>query len=304
MRVENGESFVVETEDFFSGRLLDEHTLPTPEFLPEMESSPGKFNPVAGPVFVEGAEPGDALVVHIERIEPAKQGTIALFESMGPGFQWRDWAFFGSARRYIIDHEPGPSGTTRDGTARLGSYRARMSPLIGTIGVAPEYVPQSTIWGQATHGGVWNHRYLCEGAALYLPVFQPGGLLSLGDVHGLQGDTEFFGVADEVRAEVQLRCEIIKGKAVPYPRIETADKLVQIYSYRPLEGAVRSATKLLMEWVRDDYGLSEETTYFLVALNPDFRVVVGNMIELELMNFTVTVEIPRAAVDAACRAAR
>jgi amidase len=299
LEVEPGESFVVETEDAFSGRLRREGTLPTPEFLPEMASSPGRFNPVSGPVHVRGAEPGDTLLVHIERIEPAPEGVIALFADMGPGATWRDWRLFDGARRYTVTHEPGPSGTTRDGTAVVGSYRGRMEPLIGTIGVAPEYVAQSTIWGQATHGGVWDHRHVREGSTLLFPVFQPGGLLSLGDVHGVQGDCEFFGVADETRADVQLRCEVRKGATIPYPRIETADALIQPYSYRPLEGAIKRATKLLMEWIREDYGLSEEQAYLLVALNPDFRVIAGNMVEVELINFTVTAELPKAAVESA-----
>mgnify|MGYP000893387766 CR=1 FL=1 len=299
IEVDPGESVVLETEDAFSGRLLPEGTLPTPEFLPEMTSVPGRFNPVTGPVAVRGAEPGDTLVVHVERIEPAAEGTVALFDSMGPGAAWPDWEFFRGARRFGVRHEPGPSGTTRDGTAVVGHYRVRMEPLIGTIGVAPEYVAQSTIWGQASHGGVWDHRYLCEGSALHFPVLQPGALLSLGDVHGVQGDCEFFGIADETRAEVQIRCELIKGKTIPYPRIETADgKLVQIYCYRPLEGAINRATKALMEWICADYGTTQEEAYLLCALNPDFRVIAGNMVEIELINFTVTAELPRAAVEA------
>ena len=117
IEVDPGESVVIETEDCFSGRLLEEGTLPTPEFLPEMNSSPGRFNPVAGPVYVRGAEPGDTLVVHIERIEPADKGTIALFDAMGPGSQWRDWKFFDGARRYTIHHEPGPNSSSRNGAA-------------------------------------------------------------------------------------------------------------------------------------------------------------------------------------------
>jgi acetamidase/formamidase len=83
--------------------------------------------------------------------------------------------------------------------------------------------------------------------------------------------------------------------------METDDKLIQIYCYRPLEEAVRSATRLLMEWLIEDYSLSEQQAYWLVALNPDFRVVIGNMINFELIQYTVTAEVTKASVERARR---
>jgi amidase len=294
-----GERFVIGTEDAFSGRLRGEGTLPTPEHLPEMRSTPGRFNPLTGPIFVEGVEAGDTLVVRLERIEPAQTGVIALIEGIGPQWGWRGWSFFDGPKRFPIRHVPGASGTTRDGTLEVEGYSGPLQPLIGTIGVAPEYVAESTIWGQSPHGGVWDNRNVCEGTTLYFPAFHDGGLLSLGDMHGVQGDCEFFGVADEVRGDVELVCDVIKGKRIPYPRMETEDRLIQVYCYRPLEEAIRSATRLLMEWLIDDYALTEQQAYWLVAVNPDFRITVGNMVNFELIQYTVTAEVSKMSVERA-----
>jgi len=301
LEVEPGESFTVETEDAFNGRLSDEHAVPTEEFMPELASRPGRLNPVTGPVYVKTAEPGDTLVVHIRRIEPSERGAIALMEDIGPQWEWRDWEFFDGPKRFTVEHHRGSSGRYEDGSLSVDGYEGPLAPLVGTIGVAPQYVTQSALWGQADHGGVWNHRYVAPGTTLYFPIYHLGGLLSLGDVHGAQGDCEFFGVADEVAGEVELACDVIKGKSIAYPRLETEDKLIQIYSYRPLEMGVRAATRLLMEWLVEDHGLSEKQAYWLVAVNPDFRIVIGNMIGFELMQYTVTAEISKRSLARAPR---
>jgi amidase len=282
-----GESFVVETEDAFSGALSEEGVLPVPDQLPHLRSVPPRVNPVTGPVHVAGVERGDLLAVTLERIEPAAVGVHAIVDSWEPGTSWRDWELFSGSRKFSVEH--------RDGLIRVDSYVGPMMPIVGTIGVAPEYVAESTIW-QSAHGGVWNHRHVCEGATIYFNAYHDGGLLSLGDMHGVQGDCEFFGIADETAGEVQIRCDVVKGKQIPFPRVEHRDRLIQMYCYRPLELAVRRATKLLLEWVRTDYGLSEQEAYWLVALNPDFRITLGNMLHIDRIEYTVSAEITRASL--------
>jgi acetamidase/formamidase len=112
-------------------------------------------------------------------------------------------------------------------------------------------------------------------------------------MHGSQGDTEFFGVANECRGDVQLSVEVIPNKQIPFPRIETADKVIQMYCYRPLEDAVRSATIHLMEWLMEDWGLSEEEAFLQVEVNPDFRINVYQCVRFDRLNFTVGAELPK-----------
>jgi len=301
LQVARGEHFIVHTADAFGGRLAPEDSVPTPEQMPEMARMPARFNPLTGPVFISGAEPGDTVVVRIIRVEPAAAGVTAHIEGMGQQWSWRNWKLFDGPKRFTVQHQPGPSGSYADGTLEVDGYHGPLAPMVGTIGVAPEYVPRSSRGDQSDHGGVWDSPYVTAGTTLYFPVYHPGALLSLGDMHAVQGDCEFFGVADEVPGEVELVCDVIKGKTIPYPRLETADRLLQIYASRPLEEAVRSATKLLMEWLVGDFGVSEKQAYWLVAVNPEFRITIGLL--AATINSTVTAEITKASVNRAGKAA-
>lgn len=294
LRVRLGESFVVETEDALTGRLLEGGTLPTAEFMPELLATPAKLNPISGPIYVDAVSKGDLLAVHIERVEPADVGSLALLEGVGPGYGWRRWELFDRPRRYLVEHHPGPSGTTRDGSLTIGRFSWSLNPLIGTIGVAPEYVPESSLWGQTPAGGVLDNRNICEGSTIFFNAYHDGALLFLGDMHAAQGDCEFFGIADEARGEVQLRCEVVRSKTIPFPRIERDDCVIQLYASRPLEHAVTTATRLLMEWLVEDYGCTEEEAYFLVDINPDFRITVGVMVTYDPILYTVSAEVKKA----------
>lgn len=293
------ESFVLETEDALSGHLLAEGTRPTPADIPPMEVTPARLNPLTGPVYVEGVSRGDLLAVTIERIEPAAFGVALTIDEIGPGWTWRRWDMFNSAKRFRVDHQPGASGTTRDGRLTIGDFSWRLNPHLGCLGVAPEWLPESTLTSQTPHGGNWDNRHVCEGATVYFNAYHDGALLCIGDMHAAQGDCEFFGAADETRGEVQVRCGVVKDKQIPFPRIETEDRLIQMACYRPLEEAVRMGTRWLMEWLRDDYGVSEEEAFWLVEINPDFRVTIGNMVTLGRIEYTVSVEVTKSSLERA-----
>src|SRR5207244_11869248 len=92
-------------------------------------------------------------------------------------------------------------------------------------------------------------RDVAPGNRILLPIFHPGALFYLGDVHASQGDTEFTGTAAETKATVRISLDVIKGKRVPWLRIDKPDAIVATYAYRPLEVAVETATVLLMDWL-------------------------------------------------------
>jgi acetamidase/formamidase len=118
-------------------------------------------------------------------------------------------------------------------------------------------------------------------------------LFYAGDVHAGQGDTEFYGTADECRAEVTLSCRVIKDKHIPFVRLEKPDSIVQLYSYRPLEDAVESAIVNLMEWMVTEYGVSEKDAYMHMCVNPEFRINVYQMVQLGRIQYTAGAEIPK-----------
>lgn len=294
LRVKPGETFILETENALSGFCMKEHELPTPNFCANMLAQPPTLNPLSGPIYVEGAEKGDLLAVHIEKILPMNMGNLWRVPGIGPAHDSQKWESISTPKTYVIEHRPGASGTVRDGTGIvLGKYQFEMSPFIGTIGVAPEVVPASALVGQGPWGGNWDCRDICEGTTVLLNVYHEGGLLFVGDVHGMQGDLEFFGVADESRAEVSLHCQVIKNKAIPFPRLEKPDSIVQLWSYRPLDRAVQKAVFGLMDWLVTDYGFTQEEAYLHVALSHDFRINVYQMVEFDVIQFTTGAELPK-----------
>lgn len=97
-------------------------------------------------------------------------------------------------------------------------------------------------------------RDIKEETKVYINCYHDGGLLYVGDVHGTQGGTQFYGAADETRAEVTLSCNVIKNNVIPFLRLEKKESIVSLYSHRPLEEAVEKAIIYLMEWLVTEYG--------------------------------------------------
>ena len=292
--VAQGESFVVETEDAGSGLIRSADAAPHIMDLPTRAFDPPKGNPIGGPVFVEGANRGDLLEVTVERIVVDQQGFTNIRPGQGPlADSWR-WKTFQEPFVHIIEHLPGPSGTTRDGKGVFNDKITwDLAPMIGTIGVAPDREVETSAVGQGPWGGNLDVRDIKEGTRVYLNVYHEGGLLYVGDVHASQGDTEFYGTADETRGELTLSCRVIPNKKIPFVRLEKQESIVSLYSYRPLEDAVKSAIENLMDWMVTEYGVSERDAYMHASINPDFRVNVYQMVRLGRLQYTVGAEIPR-----------
>ena len=237
MRVAQGESFVVETEDAGSGLVRSADVAPHLMDFPTRNFEPPKGNPIGGPVFVEGAERGDLLEVTVERIIVDEQGFTNFRPGQSPLGDSHKWQSLRGPFVHIIKHLPGPSGTTSDGKGIFNDKITwDLAPMIGTIGTAPDREVETSAVGQGPWGGNLDVRDIKEGTRVYLNVYHEGGLLYVGDVHASQGDTEFYGTADETRGELTLSCRVIKNKTIPFVRLEKDDSIVALYSFRPLEG--------------------------------------------------------------------
>ena len=294
LRVDPGEKFVIETEDATAGALLKEGVMPTPEDIPEFLHSPPKFNPVGGPVYVEGAEKGDLLAVKIEEVIPDDIGTTCLIPGMGPLGDSLKWGELAGPEKVVIKHLPGPSGTTKDGTVVVTDrLRWKVTPFIGTIGVAPEFEVRSSFTGQGYWGGNMDCRDIKPGSTVFFNCYNEGGLLFLGDVHASQGDTEFTGAADETRGEVLLSCDVIKGKSIPGVRIEKEGSIITLSCEKPMEEGVKIAIVDLMSWLMEEYGFTQKEAYLTTTLNPDFRVNVYQMVKVDDLRYTVGAELPK-----------
>lgn len=262
-------------------------TLP-PDFRP---------NPNTGPFYIEGAEPGDTLVVRLVKIEPAKDFAVGI---AGPGFgaltQTRytpmlDEPIPNRTWFYRIDKGAGTvefSAVDSDFTVELP-----LEPFLGCLAVAPAADEARSTIVPGFFGGNMDTPEVRAGTTVYLPVHVPGALLYLGDGHAAQGEGEIAGTAAEVAMNVTLTVDLIKGRSITIPRLEDETYLMAAGSYRPLEDAMRIASHELIRWMVEDYGLSALDAYELLSV-----AMESNVSQLVDPNYTVLVKIKKAYLPA------
>ncbi len=295
LEVEPGEQFEIETEDAATGRVRQPGFVPTVENRPELVHSPPKVNPVGGPVFIKGVEPGDVLAVTIHDIDPDDQGFTNVRPGVGPLGDSITWMGDSGPYAHIFRHEPGPSGTLRDGTVIFNEkIRWPMRPFIGTMAVATEHDVPTSGMGQGPWGGNLDVREYRPGSTVWLNCYQPGGLLFAGDVHGSQADTEFTGTANEIRSVLRLSCDIVKSTRLPAPRVVTDDSMFFLGIEKPLEAAVTRAIVHFMQWLVDDHGVSPRDAYLFSSVHPGMRVHVFQMVPNFGLNYVAGVQFPKA----------
>jgi len=285
LAVRPGDRVVVETIDAFGGAIETEADLPSAKLAQPF------VNPQNGPILIEGAEKGDVLAVHIERILPRGPqpcGTTCLVPEFG--------GLTGTTFTATLD-DPLPEVVRKvvvDEEHVHWSERIKLpyEPFIGTIGVAPE-LDSITSLTPSMHGGNMDLPDVAPGNVLYLPVRAPGAFLYLGDCHGTQGDGEICGVAIEMASTTTIRVDLIKGWPIVWPRLETPDAIMSIGSVRPLEDAVRIAYRDLVQWMAAEYGHDRLEAYLL--LTQCGRVRLGNVVD---PNYTVGVSIRKAYLQA------
>ncbi len=249
--VEAGQTVIVETTSAFG-----EFPLVPGDDLSGLDIA--RCDPLTGPIALAGAMPGDVLEVHIEDI--AVEGFGA--QGVIPGVGVLPW------QRLPLEFL-----AVQDGEIVFpGGLRLALRPNLGCIGVAPRGEAVASVL-PGDHGGNIDTRYACAGSVVELPVFEPGGLLFLGDCHQLQGDGELCGVAPETDAVVTLRLELRRGGTpLRRPRIRTADRLMFLGSGETLEAAAALATRDLLDAVVERSGLSEDHAYLLVTMKADLEV--------------------------------
>jgi acetamidase/formamidase len=253
----------VYTEDCFGGVVTDVDTLPT-----QVCEFP-YLNPVTGPFYVEGAEPGDTLAVHFAAITPARGWAVSsTFPHFGaltsthttatlqPPLEERVWLYEIDAAAGLVRYRARNSDYTVD---------LPLDPMHGTVGVAPAGFEARTSLTADTHGGNMDTPELRAGTTLYLPVFVHGALLGLGDGHARQGQGELTGVAVEAAMHTTITVEVIKGYTTSWPRLESDTAIMSIGCARPLEDAFRIAQQDLVTWVSELTGLDLLDAYQLVA---------------------------------------
>ena len=266
LRVEPGATVTFETVDSSGGQLSPQSTV---EDVATLDFA--KVNPVTGPVFIEGAEPGDALKVSIKELRPSGWGWTANI----PGFGLLAEDFTEPyLKLWTLD--------SADTASFLDGINVPLKAFPGTIGVAPAQPGQHSVVPPRVCGGNMDARDLTAGTTLYLPVQVAGALFSVGDTHAAQGDGEVCGTAIESPMEITLSFEIVKGANLRAPQFETPGPVTRHLDSKgyfvttgvqsDLLSAARDAVSAMIEHLGKTYDLSPEDAYLLSSVACDLRI--------------------------------
>ena len=235
-------------------------------------------NPMNGPIYVEGAAPGDALRVDIVAMTPTRTTgwTRSVLASNVvdpdiirglPASEKVTWIIDKAALTARLEQPP----------AGLEHLVLPLEPMIGCFGVAPHTGQAFWTATSAENGGNMDYRGFRPGTSVWLPVSAPGALFFLGDCHAVQGDGEIVGTGIETTFDVEVRLSVEKGRRLIWPRGETAEDIFSVGNARPLEQALQHATTDMLNWLTSDYGLSKTAASHLMG--QVVRYDVGNVFD-------------------------
>ena len=245
-KVESGTTLRIETYDCFQNQIQSADTEVT-------AIDWDKINPATGPVFVDGAMPGDVLKVKIEKIEIGDQGVMVVGPDLG-------------VMGHRLDKMEAKILPIQNDKVLFNNIELPVNKMIGVIGVAPE--GEGVNCGTpGAHGGNMDNKMVAEGATLYFPVFVEGALFSLGDFHAAMGDGEVSVSGVEVPGAATVTLEVIKGETLAHPMLENEDVFTQIASAKTLDEAAKVATVEMIERIVMKSGLPvSEVTMLMSAV--------------------------------------
>lgn len=248
VRIAPGETIAVESEDAFSGQIR------TNEDRRDKSKMPFS-NPLTGPIWVDGARPGDSLAVRIESIEPTIGQCATRTGDAGPLALWLG--------------ADCPHGThvcpIRDGQIIWSeTLTIPYAPMLGCIGTAPAWGVPTTL-PAGPHGGNMDLVEVAPGNTIHLPVYVEGAFLYLGDAHAAMGQGELSASGLEMPARSVVRVDLLPGKTIPAVRIETPTHLLAVATGCPAERSIAHAFSLLILWLESDFGLDRWKGYDLLT---------------------------------------
>jgi formamidase len=289
LSVAPGQTVEIQTIDSSGGQLGPSSTLDDLNAL-----SFDKVNPVTGPIYVEGAQPGDAVAITFLDFKPSGWGWTANI----PGFG------------LLADQFPDPAlhiwryDTVSMAPAMYGpGGKVPLKPFAGTVGLAMAEPGHHSVVPPRRVGGNLDIRDNAVGTTLYLPVEVAGGLLSLGDTHAAQGDGEICGTAIESPMDVAIRVELLKGVDYAFPRFETegpVSRHLDTRGYKATTGigedlmqAARDAVSAMVDWIAATTGMSATEAYMLCSVCGDLRI--SEIVDMP--NWTVSFYFPKSVLD-------
>ncbi len=258
LRVPSGAVVEVQTEEASDGQILADSDL---EAVKNLDFEP--IHPLTGPIYVEGAAPGDVLAVTLHEIELGAYGWSAVV----PGFG------------FLAEDFPEPYLKTY--TFEEGSTVARFNdditiplrPFPGVMGVAPAIEEMLSTIPPRANGGNMDDPHLVEGVTVYFPVFVEGALFSIGDTHAAQGMGEVCGTAIEAPMRIVYEVNVLKGgRTLEEPQYETDDYYAVTAFAETLDEAAKKAVRYMIDYLEEAHGLDRYDAYVLASLAADLKI--------------------------------
>jgi acetamidase/formamidase len=289
LRIKPGETIEFQTQDASGGQI---HVNSDLADLSKLDF--GKVNPVNGPVYIDGAEPGDAIKVTLLEFGPSGWGWTANI----PGFglladQFKDaalqiWKYDAMTLAPALY---GPGG------------RVPLKPFCGTIGLAPAEAGQHSVVPPRRMGGNLDIRDISTGTELYLPVEVKGALFSIGDTHAAQGDGEVCGTAIESPCTVAVKFELVKSAQLAFPRFTTPGPVTRHLDSKGYEVTTgigpdlmenaRAAVSGMIDVLSKRYNMNAVDAYMLCSVCGDLRI--SEIVDMP--NWVVSFYFPRVVFE-------
>jgi amidase len=239
-------------------------------------------NPETGPFYIEGAEPGDMLAVHLLRLETNRatgySGTLLAPYTADPGFLRLEALREPKTVTWQIDKQKGIAYLD-PGEFKGSRIELPLRPMLGCVATAPAGKAAIPTTFPDNFGGNMDYNGMGAGATLMLPVFEPGALLFLGDGHARQGDGEVLGGAIETSLDVEFSVDLVKRKKINWPRLENQDFIMVLGSSRAINEALQHATTELMRWLMESYGFDERGASLLLGQAMEYEI--SNVVDPE-----------------------
>ncbi|MBI4903592.1 MAG: acetamidase/formamidase family protein [Acidobacteria bacterium] len=293
-RIRSGDTVITRTWDSGGADWKGVKHIPHPYVYPETG------NPLMGPFYIEGAELGDSIEVHLDKVRLNRNYGYTSYR-LNPGVLNPDAAEKLYKNFYKMDVlRPGRAdlipwdldlkrGMARPRLLEGPGFELPVRPMIGCIGVAPMGEHVATSGPSGSYGGNMDYNEVVEGATLYFPVFHRGAYFYVGDGHALQGDGEGLGSGVETSLDVQFTVKLRKGRRLSIPRLENADYIVSIGSQAEFSSnsdvAVRAANTDMIEWLTTEHKLTA----------PEAHLLMGAAVKHQIVTYygTVTAMIPK-----------
>jgi acetamidase/formamidase len=238
-----------------------------------------RVHTLTGPIYVEGAEPGDVLAVELIELQPGDWGWTA----MTPDFGFLSGEHERSAlKTFKLDKEANVVQFADGITIPL-------RPFAGVMGVAPDTDEMLSTIPPRANGGNMDDPNIVAGTTVYFPVFVDGALFSIGDTHSVQGLGEVVGTAVESPMRILFRISVVKGRSIDEPQYETEDYYATTGFATTIDEAALKATRYMIRHLIDTYGLSWGDAYMLCSLVGDLKIAEV----VDLPHVLVTMHIPK-----------